>query len=99
MWRVALPDVVSDPLEVYVNGVPQQLSVDYDVRGRELWFRQELAGEGSLGAVRWASMFLGVAGTYRKNDSVDVVYEHEGKRLVATGLKLLSPGEGGNSTQ
>ena len=93
-----LPDVVSDPLDVYVNGVPQQPSVDYERRGRELWFRQELAGEGSLGALRWASMFFGVAGTYRKNDSVDVVYEYQGKRLVATGLELVPPQGGGNQS-
>ena len=91
VWRVLLPDVVSEPLEVYVNGVPQELSVDYELRDRELWFGRELAGEGSLGAVRWASMLLGVAGTYRKNDTVDVVYERDGRRLVASGLKLVPP--------
>jgi hypothetical protein len=32
-------------------------------------------------------MFLGVAGTYRRHDTVDVVYERDGKRVVATGLK------------
>ena len=36
--------------------------------------------------VRWLSMLLGVAGTYRQNDSVDVVYDSGGKRLVATDL-------------
>ena len=91
VWRVLLPDAVSEPLEVYVNGVPQELGTDYELRGHELWFGRELAGEGSLGAVRWASMLLGVAGTYRKNDSVDVVYERAGRRLVASGLKLVSP--------
>ena len=91
VWRVLLPDAASEPLEVYVNGVPQELSVDYELRGRELWFDRELAGEGSLGAVRWASMFLGVAGTYRKNDNVDVVYQRDGRRLVASGLKLVPP--------
>ena len=91
VWRVALPDVVVEPLEVYVNGVPQHLNVDYELRGRELWFRRELAKEGRLGAMRWASMFLGVAGTYRQNDSVDIVYDLDGRRLVASGLKLAPP--------
>jgi hypothetical protein len=31
-------------------------------------------------------MFLGIAGTYRKNETVDVVYEAGGRRTVATGL-------------
>jgi hypothetical protein len=29
-----------------------------------------------------------VAGTYRQNDSVDVVYEIDGRRAVASGLPL-----------
>jgi hypothetical protein len=37
--------------------------------------------------MRWTSMFLGVAGTYRKHDSVDVVYKRDGRRKVATGLR------------
>ncbi len=36
-------------------------------------------------------MFLGVAGTYRKNDSVDVVYQAGGKRRVASGLPIVPP--------
>jgi hypothetical protein len=37
--------------------------------------------------MRWTSIFLGVAGTYRKHESVDVVYERDGRRMVATGLR------------
>jgi hypothetical protein len=33
-------------------------------------------------------MIFGVAGTYRQNDSVDVVYESAGRRVVATSLPL-----------
>jgi len=32
-------------------------------------------------------MLLGIAGTYRRNDAIDVVYEAAGRRLVATGLE------------
>jgi hypothetical protein len=32
-------------------------------------------------------MWLGIAGTYRKNETVDVVYEADGRREVETGLK------------
>ena len=53
-------------------------------------FDRALAREGQLGFWRWLSLFLGVAGTYRKNDSVDVVYQRDGKRVVATGLSLES---------
>ena len=76
---------------MYVNGVLQQRGADYRVDGRTLEFLKPLAQEGRLGAMRWASMFLGVAGTYRKNDSVDVVYQVGGRRVVATGLKVIPP--------
>jgi hypothetical protein len=88
--RVALPDAVFAPLDVYVNGVLQERGRDYHVQGRELVFNRSLEQEGKLGAIRWLSIFLGLAGTYRKHDSVDVVYELGGRRLVATGLPPLS---------
>jgi hypothetical protein len=91
VWVVPLPGSVREPFEVYVNGVLQQRGADYAVEGRELHFLKPLAKEGRLGTVRWLSMLLGVAGTYRKNDSVDVVYEVGGRRVVATGLPILPP--------
>ena len=79
-----LPVHVGTDFEVYVNGVPQQRGVDFDQRGRTLVFRNELAREGKLGFWRWLSLFLGVAGTYRKNDTVDIVYTLAGRRSVET---------------
>lgn len=79
-----LPDRVGGEFEVYVNGVPQQRGIDYDQEGRTLVFRHELAKEGKLGFWRWFSLFLGVAGTYRKNDTVDIVYTAGGRRTVVT---------------
>lgn len=90
-WTVPLPAGVTEPFEVYVNGVLQARGRDYDVSGRMLVFTKPLAKEGRLGAIRWLSMFLGVAGTYRKNDSVDVVYETGGRRTVASGLPIVPP--------
>jgi hypothetical protein len=56
--------------------------------GNELVFEARLAQEGRLGFWRWLSLFLGVAGTYRQNDSVDVVYDTGSRRMVASGLPL-----------
>ncbi len=86
--RVRLPADVSRPFEVYVNGVPQEEGADFRVEGRTLVFGSELRTEGRLGFWRWASILVGIAGTYRQNDSVDVVYERGGKRVVATKLPL-----------
>jgi hypothetical protein len=74
-----------------VNGVRQERGQDYEVRGRELLFDKALAKEGRLGPIRWLSIFLGIAGTYRKNDSVDVVYESAGQRRVASALPIIPP--------
>jgi hypothetical protein len=81
---VELPEHVVEPFEVFVNGVPQTEGVDYDRVGRMLVFRRELAEEGRLGFWRWLSLFLGVAGTYRRNDTVDVVYTKDGRRSVVS---------------
>jgi hypothetical protein len=69
---------------VYVNGVRQEPGEDFDRLGDELVFRRTLAQEGRLGPIRWLSMLLGIAGTYRKHENVDVVYEVAGRRTVAS---------------
>jgi hypothetical protein len=82
--RVELPAGVGDRYEVYVNGVPQEPGRDFDRIGDTLVFRRTLAREGQLGPLRWLLMLLGIAGTYRKHESVDVVYETDGRRAVAS---------------
>ena len=79
-----LPTGIGASYEVYVNGVPQRPGRDFDRLGDELIFRRRLAQEGRLGPIRWLSMLLGVAGTSRKHENVDVVYELDGRRTVAT---------------
>jgi hypothetical protein len=88
--RVQLPPDVGERFEVYLNGVPQQAGRDFRHAGGELVFERRLAREGRLGFWRWFSLFLGVAGTYRQDDSVDVVYQRAGRRVVATGLPLVA---------
>lgn len=86
--RVQVPDHVGGAFEVYVNGVAQEQGRDYRVRGRTLVFDRELRQEGKLGFWRWTSIVFGVAGTYRQNDVVDVVYEQGGRRAVESGLPV-----------
>jgi hypothetical protein len=95
--RVALPRGVGSSFEVYVNGVRQQEGSDFVREGEEIVFRRSLAMEGKLGFWRWTSLFFGIAGTYRQNDSVDVVYDVGGRRFVATGLPI-SAGETGDQS-
>jgi hypothetical protein len=87
--RVALPRGAQGPIEVYINGIRQREGKDFVRRGDELVFSRSLAQEGRLGFWRWFSLFLGVAGTYRKHESVDVVYTVDGRRTVESGLPIL----------
>jgi hypothetical protein len=85
--RVKLPRGLRGVYEVYLNGVPQQLGVDYTVREGALVFERELRKD-RISGWRW---FLGAwgVGTYRQNDSVDVRYEAaDGSPRVAEGLEI-----------
>jgi hypothetical protein len=87
--RVKLPPAVRPPFEVYVNGVRQELGVDYQVSAGELLFERELVSQ-KLGAWAWFLGFWGI-GTYKRNDEVDVRYEVEGRPTVAHALEIRPP--------
>jgi hypothetical protein len=86
--RVELPAGVGDRYEVYVNGVKQEPGRDFDRIGTTLVFRRTLAQEGRLGPIRWLSMLLGVAGTYRKHETVDVEFRRSGRVQLASDLPI-----------
>jgi hypothetical protein len=86
-----LPRAAKPPLRVFVNGVEQQEGVDYTVKGDRLLFKRSLAQEGRLGPWRWALIFFGIAGTYRKHETVDVQYTVNGQTKLATGVPVESP--------
>jgi hypothetical protein len=84
---VRLPPGLRGPYEVYVNGVPQQLGVDFNVRDGSLVFQRELRKD-KISGWRWLLGAWGV-GTYRQNDSVDIRYEAaDGSPRVAEGLEI-----------
>jgi hypothetical protein len=85
--RVDLPPYVPAEFDVFVGGVKQRSGVDYEIVGRSIVFSRTIAQEGKLGFWRWLSMWLGIAGTYRKHETVDIVYETDGQRGVVTGLE------------
>src|SRR5919204_3872848 len=90
-WLVKLPAGAAPPFDVYVNGVPQAEGTDYTVQKGHLVFTRPLAKEGRLGFWRWLLMFFSIAGTYRRNDSVDVQYDVQGQRRVAPGVEIQGP--------
>lgn len=90
-WRVRLPSGVRQPFEVYVNGVRQELGVDFRVSRGELVFTRELVQQ-KLSAWAWFLGFWGI-GTYQRNDVVDVRYEVRGQPMVAHALTVQPPSE------
>lgn len=86
--RVRLPSSVTPPFQVFLNGVEQREGVDYELEGDTLWFARELRSEGRLGFWRWLAMWVGVAGTYRQDDAVDVLYGSGARKAVAAKLPL-----------
>jgi hypothetical protein len=87
MSHVRLPRGAEPPYRVFVNGVPQQEGKDYEVVGDELHFASRLEKE-RLGLARWTAIFLGLFGSYGKDDQVDVQYQLGGRTAHATGLDI-----------
>jgi hypothetical protein len=88
-WRVRLPAGVRPPFEVYLNGVRQELGVDYQVSAGELVFGREIVRQ-KLGAKAWLLGFWGI-GTYKRNDEIDIRYEVDGRPMVAHALEVIPP--------
>ena len=71
--RVRLPEGVDRPTAVYVNGVAQAEGTDYSVDRGHVVFARPIVKESVSGA-RWLAMFLGLFGSYGRNEVVDVEY-------------------------
>jgi hypothetical protein len=86
--RVRLPRGAEPPVRVYINGVEQAEGVDWKLRGRELVFARPIIKE-TVGAGRWMAMYLGLFGTYRKNETIDVEYRRAGRVELASDVDVL----------
>jgi hypothetical protein len=85
--KVRLPREVRGSYQVYLNGVRQELGVDYSVREGSIVFEKDLRKD-KISGWRWLLGAWGV-GTYRQNDSVDVRYDAaDGSPRVAEGLEI-----------
>jgi hypothetical protein len=87
--RVRLPRGAEPPFGVFVNGVRQTEGTDYTVQGREITFARPIVKEGKVGGVRWLAMLLGLFGTYRKHEVVDVEYRMRGETRLASDVEVV----------
>ena len=85
--RVRLPAGAGPPFAVYVNGVEQSEGEDYEVRAGEIVFRRQIVKE-KVGAGRWLAMYLGLFGTYRKNETIDLQFVREGRTELLSDLPV-----------
>jgi len=87
--RARLPRGAQAPIRVYVNGVEQREGSDYELRGGAIVFSRPIVKEGKVSGFRWMAMFLGLFGTYRKNETVDVEYRLGGELKLASDVEIL----------
>ena len=53
-----------------------------------LYFREPIVKEGKLGGLRWLSMWIGLVGSYKKHETVDVEYGLRGRTHLASDLEV-----------
>jgi hypothetical protein len=85
--RVGLPDGAEAPFAVFVNGVEQEEGADYHVAAGEIVFNRQIVKE-KVGAGRWLAMYLGLFGTYRKNETIDLQFIRDGRTELVSDLAV-----------
>jgi hypothetical protein len=89
--RARLPRGAQEPIRVHVNGVEQARGVDYELRGGEVVFSRPIVKE-TVTPGRWMAMYLGLFGTYRKHETVDVEYQLGGQAKLAADVEIIPDG-------
>jgi hypothetical protein len=86
--RVRLPRGAEPPFTVFINGVEQRAGSDYRLADGEIVFSRPILKEAKVGFARWLAMFIGLFGTYRKDETVDVQFFRGGVVHLASDLPI-----------
>jgi hypothetical protein len=86
--RVRIPAGAEAPFTVFINGVEQGEGADYSVEGPEVVFTRPIVKE-KIGTSRWLAMYLGLWGSYRKNETVDLQFVRDGKVQLVSDLPIV----------
>jgi hypothetical protein len=86
--RIRLPRGAEPPYTVYINGVEQQEGTDYRVAEGEIVFERQIVKEAKVGIGRWLAMVIGLFGTYRRNETVDIEFQRRGRIELASDLPV-----------
>jgi hypothetical protein len=90
--RVKLPTGAEGPFTVFINGIEQSPD-SYRIEGGEIRFGRPIVKE-KVGASRWLAMYLGLWGTYRKNETIDLQFTRNGKVELRPDLPVVPYTEG-----
>jgi len=86
--RVKIPAGAEPPLTVFINGIEQSEGDDYEVEAGEIVFGRPIVKE-KMGTSRWLAMYLGLWGTYRKNETIDLQFSRNGKIELLSDLAVV----------
>lgn len=86
--RARLPRGAQEPIRVHINGVEQPRGEVWDVRQGEIVFARPIIKE-SVSRGRWMAMYLGLFGSYRLNEAVDIEYSLGGVPKLAADVEIL----------
>jgi hypothetical protein len=90
--RVKLPAGAEPPFTVFINGIEQSKGT-YRIEAAEIVFGRPIVKE-KVGAGRWLAMYLGLFGTYRKNETIDLQFTRKGKVELRSDLPVIPYTEG-----
>lgn len=90
--RVKLPAGAEPPYTVFINGIEQSPG-SYRIEGGEIRFGRPIVKE-KVGTSRWLAMYLGLWGTYRKNETIDLQFTRNGKVELVPDLPVVPYAEG-----
>ncbi len=82
-----LPAGAEPPFTVFINGIEQSPDL-YSVEGGEIVFSRPIVKE-KVGATRWLAMYLGLFGTYRKDETIDLQFSRDGKVELLPDLPVI----------
>jgi hypothetical protein len=90
--RVKLPGGAEPPFTVFINGVEQSKET-YRIEAAEILFGRPIVKE-KVGTGRWLAMYLGLFGTYRKDETIDLQFSKGGKIELRSDLPVIPYAEG-----
>ena len=86
--RIKLPADAAAPFTVFINGIEQSEGADYAIRAGEIVFTRPIVKE-KMTTSRWLAMYLGLFGTYRKDETVDLQFTRNGKVELLSDLAVV----------